>query len=52
MLLRLGRKKFQDPGAETVAAGEAIKDADRLEALGERILDPDIHDWTELFQTP
>ena len=52
MLLRLGRKRFRDADAETVAAVEAIKDVDRLETLGERILDPEIHDWAELLQTP
>jgi hypothetical protein len=52
MLLRLGRKRFRDPDAETVAALEAIKDIDRLEDLGERILDPEIHGWAELLQSP
>ncbi len=52
MLLRLGRKRFRDADAETVAAIEAIKDVDRLETLGERILDPEIHNWAELLQTP
>ncbi len=52
MLLRLGRKRFRDADAETVAAIEAIKDVDRLETLGERILDPEIHDWAALLQTP
>ena len=47
MLLRLGRKRFRDADAETVAAIEAIKDVDRLETLGERILDPEIHDWAD-----
>ena len=47
-LLRLGRKRFRDADAETVAAIEAIKDVDRLETLGERILDPEIHDWAAL----
>ena len=36
---------FATLDAETVAAIEAIKDVDRLETLGERILDPEIHDW-------
>ena len=52
MLLRLGRKRFRGADAETVAAIEAIKDVDRLETLGERILDPEIHDWAALLQTP
>ena len=52
MLLRLGTKRFRTPDATTLAALEAIKDIDRLEAIGERILDPEIHDWDELLQTP
>jgi hypothetical protein len=36
----------------TVAAIEAIQDIDRLEALGERILDPGIRDWDDLLRTP
>ena len=35
MLLRLGRKRFRDADAETVATIEAIKDVDRLETLGD-----------------
>jgi len=52
MLLRQGTKRFRTPDATTLAALEAIKDIDRLEAIGERILDPEIHDWDELLQTP
>jgi predicted transposase YdaD len=52
MLLRLGRKKYRDPDVATIAAIEAIKDIDRLEALGERILDPDVRDWAQLLETP
>jgi hypothetical protein len=50
MLLRLGTKRFGDPDAATVAALEVIEDIDRLEALGERILDTDVHNWAELLQ--
>jgi predicted transposase YdaD len=50
MLLRLGRKKFHDPDAATVAALEAISDLERLETMGERILDSEIRDWTELLE--
>jgi predicted transposase YdaD len=52
MLLRQGAKRFGAPDAATIAALEAIQDIDRLEALGERILDPEIRDWAELIQTP
>ncbi len=41
-LLRLGTKRFAEPDATTATALEAIRDIDRLEALGERILDPDV----------
>ena len=44
-LLRQGTKRFREPDAATVTALEAIGDIDRLEAIGERILDPDLHDW-------
>ena len=50
MLLRLGRKKFHDPDPATVAVLEAINDLERLGTMGERILDSEIHDWTELLE--
>jgi len=50
MLLRQGTKRFGEPDATAVAALEAIQDIDRLEALGERILDPDLHDWNDLLR--
>jgi hypothetical protein len=52
LLLRLGTKRFGEPDATTVAAIEAIQDIDRLEALGERILDPGVRDWDDLLRTP
>jgi predicted transposase YdaD len=52
MLLRQGRKKFHDPDAATVAALEAINDLERLETMGERILDSEIRDWDELLEMP
>ena len=52
MLLRQGTKRFGDPDAATVAAFEAIQDVDRLEYLGERILDPDIQSWDKLRHSP
>ena len=52
LLLRLRTKHFGEPDATTVAAIEAIQDLDRLEALGERILDPGIRDWDDLLRTP
>jgi predicted transposase YdaD len=52
MLLRQGTKRFGDPDASTLAAFEAIQDIDRLEYLGERILEPDIQGWDELLHSP
>jgi hypothetical protein len=49
-LLRQGTKKFGEPDAATIAAIEAIHDADRLEALGLRILDADVHGWDDLLR--
>src|SRR3954447_2237409 len=52
LLLRQGTKRFGEPDAMTAAAIEAIQDIDRLEALGERILDTGIRDWDDLLRTP
>ncbi len=52
LLLRMGTKRFGKPNAATVAAIEAVRDIDRLENLGERILDPGIRDWDGLLRTP
>jgi hypothetical protein len=52
LILRQGTKRFHEPDAEAVAALEAIRDIDRLEAIGERILDPDIRDWEDLLRAP
>jgi hypothetical protein len=51
ILLRQGTKRFGDPDVATVSAIEAIHDIDRLEALGERILDPKVLDWASLLQS-
>jgi len=50
LLLRQGTKRFGKPDAATVATIEAIQDIDRLEALGERILNPDLHGWDALLR--
>jgi predicted transposase YdaD len=47
--IRLGTKKFGKPDPSILAAIEAIRDVERLGALGERIIDPDIHDWDSLL---
>jgi hypothetical protein len=49
MLLRQGTKRFGEPDAATIAAIEAIQDIDRLEALGDRIVDMGIQTWDELL---
>ena len=52
LLIRLGTKKFHEPDGLAVAALEAIRDIDRLEAIGERIMDPDVQDWDDLLRAP
>jgi predicted transposase YdaD len=49
VLIRLGTKKFGTPDTETLAAIEAIRDIDRLDSLGLRIVDPDVCDWNSLL---
>jgi hypothetical protein len=49
LLIRLGTKRFGEPDAATVSAIEATRDVERLETLGERILDPDVRDWNSLL---
>jgi len=47
---RLGKQKFGDPGPTTTAALAEIQDVDRLEALGDRILRPDVKSWEDLLK--
>jgi len=49
LLIRQGTKRFGKPDAAILAAIEAIHEVERLEILGERILDPDVHDWGGLL---
>jgi predicted transposase YdaD len=49
VLIRQGTKKFGTPDAATLAAIEAIRDVERLEALCERMLDSDVRDWNSLL---
>jgi hypothetical protein len=51
-LLRYGTRRLGEPDAATLAILEAILDIDRLEALGEGILDFDIQDWDGLLARP
>ena len=51
LLVRMGTKRFGEPDTAILAAIEAIRDIERLEALGLRIVDPSVRDWSELLQT-
>ncbi len=50
LLMLQGRKRFGPPDVQTTAAIEAITDLDRLEQLGQRLLD--VSSWQELLATP
>jgi len=52
LLVRLATKRFGKPDTPVLTAIEAIRDVERLEALGERILDPDVRDWNSLLGAP
>jgi predicted transposase YdaD len=52
MVLRQGGIRFGPPDQATRAAVEAIRDLDRLERIGDRILDMSIGDWDGLLSTP
>ncbi len=49
MVIRSGSLRFGEPAAATVAAIGMIDDLDRLEALHDRILAPNIVGWDELL---
>jgi predicted transposase YdaD len=51
-LILLGTERFGKPDATTLAAVEAIRDIERLEALGLRIVDPNVRDWNSLLAAP
>jgi hypothetical protein len=51
-LILLGTERFGKPDATTLAAVEAIRDIERLEALGLRIVDPNVRDWNSLLGAP
>jgi predicted transposase YdaD len=50
-LRRLGTQQFGEPDDQTVAALEAIRDVERLEALGEQVLRPGLKTWKGLLQS-
>jgi hypothetical protein len=49
ILGRLGKLKYGEPDAAICAALDAIVDIDRLEALSDKILRPDITSWADLL---
>jgi hypothetical protein len=49
MLVRLGAKRFGPLDTATVALFDAVQDIDRLESLGERILESDLQGWDDLI---
>ena len=51
ILVRLGFKRFGAPGAGILVAVEAIRDLARIDALADRIIDRDVHDWNEWLLT-
>jgi predicted transposase YdaD len=51
-LIRMGTKRLGNPGGVILAAIEAIRDVERLESLGDRIIDPDVRDWDSLLGAP
>ena len=51
-LLRLGTKRFGKPSPVALAAFEAIQDIERLEALADRVIDPDVGNWDALLEAP
>jgi predicted transposase YdaD len=49
ILIRQGTKRFGKPDAAILAAIKAIRDVERLETLGERIIDRAVNDWDSLL---
>ncbi len=44
LLVHLGTKRFERFDAEILVAIEAIRDLERIDALADRIIDPDVRD--------
>jgi hypothetical protein len=49
IIRRLGTQKYGEPDVITSEALEAIADVDRLEALSDKIIRPDITSWGDLL---
>ncbi len=47
---RLGKQKFGEPDPACAAVLDGIQDVDRLEALGDRILLPEVKSWEDLLK--
>ncbi len=52
LLILQGTRRFGKPDTATVAAIEAIRDIEKLDALGVRLVDPDVRDWNSLLGAP
>lgn len=48
--IRQGTKRVGLPGAATLAAIVAIQDVNRLESLGEGIVEPEVRNWDDLLR--
>jgi hypothetical protein len=51
ILVRQGFKRFGAPGAGILVAIGAIRDLEWIDALADRIIDPDVRDWNEWLRT-
>jgi hypothetical protein len=49
IMRRMGTQRYGEPDADSAAELHAIADIDRLEALGDKILQPDIKSWRDLL---
>ena len=52
LLILQGTRRFGKPDSATLTAIEAIRDIEKLDALGVRIVDPDVRDWNSLLGAP
>ncbi len=49
-LRRQGAKRFGAPTPTVLATLDQIEDLDRLETLGDRIVDPEVTSWDQLLE--
>jgi predicted transposase YdaD len=52
LLILQGTRRFGKPDSATLAAIESIRDIEKLDALGVRLVDPDVRDWNGLLGAP